>query len=275
MYKECINNVYNENKGFIWSNLFLTLLIYPIEILLLSWLSGMIFFNQKNVKKFWFFICMFFLAFILIMILKYVREMIDTKIIPSINTNVRLDLFDKTTNKKVGIQSIENGELLIKLQNLPYFIYSGYINSMTFIIPFILTFIAFAAFLFYINWKIGLFSLFYMISYFLLIGFFYLKICKLSYQRHVCEVNQSNEFVDILRNNENISLHNTFKTEKERLSSKEDDLQKSFRKELRFISLYRLSIIVLISVYAFIVIFMGYLFVKNNLHYQIINIQSR
>jgi len=264
MYTECVNNVYKENKGLIWSNLFLTLLIYPIEILLLSWLSGMIFFNQKNFKKFWFFICMFFLAFIIILILKYVREMIDTKIIPSINSNVRLDLFDKTTNKKVGIQSIENGELLIKLQNLPYFIYSGYINSMAFIIPFILTFIAFAGFLFYINWKIGLFSLFYMILYFVLIIFVYFKISKLSYQRHVCEVNQSNEFVDILRNNENISLHNTFQSEKERLSTKENGLQKSFTKELRFISLYRLSIIILIGVYAFIVIFMGYLFVKNN-----------
>ena len=66
MYPEFVKNVYQENKKLIWSNALLTLTIYPTEIILLGWISGMIFTNtnQKNLQNFWFYTCFFFIVFI-------------------------------------------------------------------------------------------------------------------------------------------------------------------------------------------------------------------
>ena len=117
MYTNFLNKVYHQNKGLIWSNAIMTLTIYPVEIIVLSWISGLIFLNtsQKNLDKLWFYVCMFFIVLLIIVVLKYFREMIDARIIPSINTIVRIELFDQTTNKKNGIQEIQSGEFITRL----------------------------------------------------------------------------------------------------------------------------------------------------------------
>jgi ABC-type bacteriocin/lantibiotic exporter with double-glycine peptidase domain len=266
MYPEFVKNVYQENKKLIWSNALLTLTIYPTEIILLGWISGMIFTNtnQKNLQNFWFYTCFFFIVFIMILIFKFIREIIDSKIIPSINTNVRVELYDRTTNKKVGLQTIDNGEFITRLQKIPYYIYMGYINSLSFLLPFLLTILGFIGFLFYIDWKIGLFSFFYLTTYCILAIYSYVKMSQLSFNRYSYEVVQGNEFEDILRNRENISLHNTFKPEKERLFSKEEELKKCFAKELQFISLFKLVCVSLLGLYGFLIILFGSYLVTSN-----------
>lgn len=268
MYTKFLNKVYDQNKGLIWSNAILTLTIYPVEIIVLSWISGLIFLNtnQKNFDKLWFYVCLFFIILLSIVIMKYIREMIDAKIIPSINTVVRIELFDQTTNKKNGIQDIQSGEFITRLQKVPYCIYMGYMNTLCFLLPFVLTIISFICFLFYINWKIGLSSFFFLTLFCVFLAFGYLKLSQCSYNRYVHEVSQGNEFADMLHNKENISLHSTYDQEKKHLLDKEKYLKSSFLKELQNMSLFKTISIIIMGIYSFLIILYGcYLVTKNKL----------
>ena len=137
-------------------------------------------------------------------------------------------------------------------------------NTLCFLLPFVLTIVSFICFLFYINWKIGLSSFFFLTIFCVFLAFGYLKLSKCSYNRYVHEVSQGNQFADMLRNKENISLHSTYEDEKKQLLDKEKNLKSSFLKELQNMSLFKTISIIIMGIYSFLIIIYGcYLVAKN------------
>jgi len=268
MYQDFFNQYYKENRPLVLGNSILTISIYPIEIIFLSWLSGMIFIyiKSKDLTKFWLYVTLFFILFMVIIVLYYFSEYLDAQIVPSMHTFVRRRIFDLTTNKKIGMSNIENGELITKLLKIPQYMFLNYMNLVTFIIPFTFAIFFFVAYMFYIHWSIGCISLVFFVIFASVYGVFYNKLSTNSFRRYYLENVIMNEFEDVLKNNENIVLNNTFESEKIRLTTKETELQKSFRKELEQLSIMKLVFVIILSIYMFALIFFAsYLMLKKKL----------
>jgi len=258
MYKDILSNFYKNNKGMIITDCVVTLIVYALEIIVLSWISGMIFVNINfhQIKKFWIFTFLFILVFVIIVSLTYFTEHLDAYIVPSLHKTVREEIFKKTNDKSIGTSSIESGELITKLTLFPFNMVMGYTNLVAFVLPFLMVVLFFIMYMFVIHWSIGLFSCFFLGIFLVVYSFFYVKTSHLSFNRYNLCVEQSNRFEDILSNFENISLHNTHKDEKERLVSMENKITQSFTKELKTISLIKMISNITLGIYMFIVIIM-------------------
>ena len=268
MYQDFFNQYYKENRPLVVGNTILTISIYPIEIIFLSWLSGMIFIHVKkhSFSKFWLYVTLFFILFIIIIVLYYFSEYLDAQIVPSMHTFVRKKIYALTTNKKVGVNNLDNGELITKLLKIPNYMFMNYMNVVTFIIPFVFAILFFTGYMFYINWKIGIISLVFYIVFGIIYIIYYRKLSTNSYKRYYWENTIMNEFEDVLKNNENIVLNNSFEAEQERLFTQEYELQKSFRKELEQMCIMKLVFVILLAIYMFaILIYASYLTMKNEL----------
>jgi ATP-binding cassette subfamily B protein/subfamily B ATP-binding cassette protein MsbA len=268
MYQDFFNEYYKKNKPLVLGNSILTISIYPIEIIFLSWLSGMIFIHikQNSISKFWLYLTLFFILFLVIIILYYFSEYLDAQIVPSMHTFVRKKIYELTTNKQIGVNAIENGEMITKLLKVPHYMFMNYMNMVTFIIPFSFAIIFFVGYMFYINWRIGVISIVFFILFAIAYAIFYQKLSKNSFKRYYMENIIMNEFEDVLKNNENIVLNSTFDYEKERLFDQEYKLQSSFRKELEQLSVMKLVFVICLSVFMFgIVFYASYLMLNKKL----------
>jgi ABC-type multidrug transport system fused ATPase/permease subunit len=268
MYQDFFNEYYKKNKPLVLGNSILTISIYPIEIIFLSWLSGMIFIyiKQNSISKFWLYLTLFFILFLVIIILYYFSEYLDAQIVPSMHTFVRKKIYELTTNKQIGINTIENGEMITKLLKVPHYMFMNYMNMVTFIIPFSFAILFFVGYMFYINWRIGVISIVFFIVFAICYIIFYRKLSKNSFKRYYMENVIMNEFEDVLKNNENIVLNSTFDYEKERLFNQEYSLQASFRKELEQLSIMKLVFVIFLSIFMFgIVFYASYLMLNKKL----------
>lgn len=268
MYNDLFQKYYKKNKLLMIGNTILTISIFPMEIILLSWLSGMIFLyiKRKDIKQFWFYVFMFFFVLMVIISLYYLSESLDSMILPSLQKNIRNDLFCLTTNESTGINNFNNGELLTKLLKIPNYIFTNYMNTITFIIPFVFTIIFFTGYMFYINWRIGFTSFIFFSIFTTCYIYSYIYLMKKSDDRFIQENKTMNEFEDLLKNSENVILNNKIEYEKNRLKKYEDSTEKSFFKELGNINLIKYIYIITLCIYMFsIIIYCSILVIKSNL----------
>ena len=122
MYKKLFDSFYKNNKGLIIADGLITLLIYCLEIIVLSYISGMVFvyIDKKSLNQFFIYLTLFIIIFCIVIVLYYVCEYIDSIIVPTLNRSIRLEIFALTNDKKIGLQTTERGELITKLTQIPY-----------------------------------------------------------------------------------------------------------------------------------------------------------
>jgi len=268
MYKKLFDNFYKKNKGIIIADGLVTLIIYCLEIIVLSYISGMVFvyIDKKSLDQFFIYLTIFIIVFCIVIVLYWVNEYIDSIIVPELNQCTRQGIFALTNDKKIGINTTERGELITKLTQIPYKTVMGYTNLIAYIIPFILTLLLFSGYMFYIHSIIGIFSLIVLTLFIGVYIYYYIEITKVSYARYVYDLEQSNQFEDLLANFENISLHNTFNFEKERLTLKETVIYDALQIELRKISILKLCSNLYLGIYIFIaIIICSYLVIQNKI----------
>jgi len=268
MYLDFFNNYYQKNKGLIIGNAILTISIFPIEIILLSWLSGMIFVSvkDKKSKKFLMYVFCFFLVFIIIIILYYYSERLDAIILPTLQSSVRSDIYHLINDKKIGITNIDSGEFITKMLKIPAYIFQNFMNTVSFIIPFAFSILFFIIYMFFIDWRIGIVSIVFFSLFIGLYLYNFNYLCSFCNHRFQNENIIMNEFEDILKNNENILLNNTIEFENQLLFTKEKYLQKSLNKELNYINHTKLFFIIALCVFMLAIIFYSsYLVFKDQL----------
>lgn len=268
MYKELFDNFYKNNQGLIIADGFVTLVIYCLEIIVLSYISGMVFvyIDKKSLNQFFIYLIIFIIIFCIVIVLYWVNEYIDSIMVPELNQCVRQGIFALTNDKKVGLNTTERGELITKLTQIPYKAVMGYTNLIAYIIPFILTLLLFCGYMFYIHSIIGIFSSIVLTMFIGVYIYYYVKITKVSYARYVYDLEQSNQYEDLLSNFENISLHNTFEFEKERLTLKESVIYDALQIELRKIAKLKLCSNLYLGIYIFVaIIICSYLVIQDKI----------
>jgi len=268
MYKKLFDNFYKNNKGLIIADGLITLLIYCLEIIVLSYISGMVFVNidKKSLDQFFIYLTIFIIVFCIVIVLCYVCEYIDSIIVPTLNRSIRQEIFALTNDKKIGLHTTDRGELITKLTQIPYKSTMSYTNFIAYIVPFNLTIVLFSGYMFYIHSIIGIFSVIVLGLFLCFYIYYYILITKVSHARYVYDMHQSNQFEDLLSNFENISLHNTFDQEKDRLTSQENLIYECLQKELRKIGILKLCSNLYLGVYIFTaIIICSYLVIQNKI----------
>lgn len=266
MYLNFFLNYYNKNKTLIIGNTILTISIFPIEIIMLSWLSGMIFVSikDKKMKKFTLYACGFFIVFITIIILYYYSEKLDAIILPNLQSSIRKDIYNLINDKTVGITNIGNGELITKMLKIPQYIFQNFMNTVSFILPFLFSILFFIIYMFFINWRIGLISIVFFSIFIIIYYILFNKLCIICNNRFQLENSIMNEFEDVLKNNENILLNNSIQFERNILFTKEKELQNSVKTELNQVNNIKLIFIIILCIYMFSIIFYCSILVFQN-----------
>jgi len=257
MYQKFFNQYCDENRALITWNSILTTSIFPMEVILLSWLSGMIFLQikKKDLKPFLYYTACFFVMLVIIALLYAYSEHLDSKIVPSMTSSIRQSIFALTTNKKVGVNAMHNGEMITKLIKIPSYIFQNYNNAVTFIVPLIFSILFFSLYMYYVHWQIGIVSTVFFTVFCVCYVYIYWSLSNMSYHRFRIEASLMNEFEDVLKNNENIILNNTVDFEKKRMMTKEIAFQNSFRREMRHLNGVKMVFILLLLFYMFFIIF--------------------
>jgi ABC-type multidrug transport system fused ATPase/permease subunit len=251
MYVHLFRNYYEKNKALMIGNSLLNITAFPVEIILMSWLSGMVFLavSNKDIPAFTMYVGLFFLIFVVNVLIFFASETLYSRIVPNLFRSIRSDIYNQIMDKKIGTLSLKDGEIIAKLLKIPAYIFDNFYASVTYVFPLLFSVVFFSIYMFFIHWSIGCSTVvFFMIFIIVFITFFY-RVCRSSYNRFREEGRLIDQFEDLLKNNGSILLNNTEKFEKERFDRYETRFREAFHKELRRINTLKTVFIVILAVF--------------------------
>lgn len=256
-----------------WSvaNFFLILLNYPLEIVLISYLSGQIFSRINNLKQSYNSIfLLFILIFITYIVLEAsisIKDKVDEIYFPKMEREVRLNIVDLVFNKvKINYDNIQTGEVISRLLKAPIFVSLFYSSINKYVIPFFITFAITIVYLYFLNAKMGAIGSISIIIY-LVIFFFLAKLNVKNASRRELKENIMLEDVDDTLNN-CLSIMSTgqLQNETKRLNKIHDEYDKIKKKQMSSSNLTKLiSSILNICLLGVLIFSSLYLFKKNEL----------
>jgi ABC-type multidrug transport system fused ATPase/permease subunit len=254
MYDKFFNNFFIQNKNIVIINAILTILIYPLELVLLSYLSGNIFYSIKNqnTKDFIKIFVLFAIAFIIISVLFWLSEKLDAIIIPKLQTSIRKDILNNLFENNINEKQIQSGDLINKLNNIPKFIFNNYVNLITYIMPLFFTILFFTLFMFFIHYYLGIISLVFFIIFSFSFHYFMKKAILIATKRYDLDNQLMNRFEDVIKNHHNVTSNNTRNFEKLYFYKNNTEYQNKLKNE--FNSIYDIKIIFVTLIVGFFLI---------------------
>ena len=238
MYSNLFQNFFTENKGLVITNTLLCLFMYPIEIVILSWLSGMIFFHVKegNLRKFLYYASAFVIAILLLVFLNYLMTKGESYILPRLQYSVRRDMLNMIQEDRDYAQQLENGEIMSHMMKIPMYMYVNYTNVSNFVIPFVFAIFFFCIYMYYIHYSIGTITIVFFSIFIGLYLHYYHRTMQISSFRFEKENEMMNHFEDVLTNHDIIRMNNMFEYEKDVMNEKEQQFETILTNELNEIN---------------------------------------
>ncbi|NDE13543.1 ABC transporter ATP-binding protein [bacterium] len=251
MYIDLFHNYYKKNKALMIGNSLLNITAFPIEIILMSWLSGMVFLavSNKDIPAFTMYVGLFFIIFVFNVLLFFTSETLYSRIVPNLFRSIRSDLYHQIMDKRVGTLNLKDGEVIAKLLKIPAYIFDNFYASVTYVFPLFFSVVFFSIYMFFIHWSIGCATVVFFIVFMTVFITFFYRVCHSSYARFREEGRLVDQFEDLLKNSHNILLNNTEKFEKERFDRYEARFREAFHRELRRINTLKTVFIVILAVF--------------------------
>ena len=256
-----------------WSvaNFFLILLNYPLEIVIISFLSGQIFSRINNINKdYKKIVFLFVLTFIIYVVLESsigIKDKVDVKYFPKLEREIRLNVVDLIFNKvKINYDNIQTGEVIARLLKAPTFVSIFFTNFNKYIIPFFITFAVVIVYLFILNVKMGVVGTISIIIY-IVVFYFVAKRNVLKASEREKEENKMLEDVDDTLNNcLSIISCGQKKKEEERLNKLHDSYDKYYTKQLNNSTLIKwISALMNVFLFGVLIFFTLYLYKRGDL----------
>jgi len=259
MYSNLFQNFFSENKGLVITNTLLCLFMYPIEIVLLSWLSGMIFFHVKdgNVRKFLYYASAFVIAILLLIVLNYLVTKGESYILPRLQYSVRKDMLNRIQEDRDYAQQLENGEIMSHMMKIPMYMYVNYTNVSNFVIPFVFAIFFFSLYMYYIHYTVGTITIVFFALFIGLYLHYYYRTMQISSFRFEKENEMMNHFEDVLTNHDIIRMNNMFEYEKDIMSEKERQFETILTNELSEINHIKFLFSVVHTLFLLLLIYYG------------------
>ena len=262
---------FSNNKLTFIVNLILILFNYPLEIIVLSFLSSKIFVKFTNLKGNWDQIVWLVLltlgSYVALELSISLKDYLDSSYIPKFEEFVRHKIIDQVFKKnEINCDNVRLGALIQRLMKIPQSLSDVYERFNKYIIPFFLTVLTVVIYLFYINISLGVIGLSSFIIYFLIYSYVAKIQIGYSKQREKDETDLYDDIDDTLGNIFTIFSHNQLPHEKQRMTDQSNRFNVVFEKELYESA--RLKMIVSfmnISIFAVFIYTILYLFKKGEI----------
>lgn len=256
-----------------WSvaNFFLILLNYPLEIVVISFLSGQIFSRINNIKQsynsiFFLFILIFITYFILESSIT-IKDKVDEKYFPKMEREVRLNIVDLVFNKvKINYDNVQTGEVISRLLKAPTFVSLFYSTVNKYVIPFFITFAIVIVYLYFLNPKMGAIGSLSIIIYLVIFFFLAKSNIKKASKRELKENTMLEDVDDTLNNSLSIMSTGQSSLETNRLNKIHDEYDKKLKKQMSSSTLTKwVSSLLNIALFGVLIFSSLYFFKKNEL----------
>jgi len=241
---------YEQHRGIVMGHVALTLITFPLEMLLLSYISGLIFqkIKDKKYRAFYVVLVGFFFAFLLIQFLHFAQDYMSSLIIPRLDTFTRTELLDAMLHHRFEEDELKVGELMHRISKTPGHLYKHYSNTVSYLVPLIFSAVFFAGYVFWIHWKVGL----VVSSSFLLLFFTYFYVFFLLTQgaesRVEMEHGLMDGYEDAMTNWESIRMAQTKEAEKKRMTVMSQEFERKQQHDIHMVNTLKIVSIVLFNI---------------------------
>lgn len=253
--KSIIISFMKKNQWWVWITLGSMVVNFPIELILLSYLSGKIFTKMSDMKKNYAsvirLVMLFLFSYFLLEICIIVRDRCDASFIPGLEKEIRnqiiIMIFEKN---EVQYDNLEMGEMVARFLKTPIHSFYAYGVITKFLIPFVSALIVIGIYVFYLNCRLGFMYLGIYTAY--LVLFYHTCRVMVSHttEKIRCEMVMFNDLEDTLSNMHTILTSDKIEDEKARMDVAQDYYNGVYTNNLAINTRFKLimSIVSLISV---------------------------
>lgn len=228
------------SKNPLWSGVSTGLMIlnYPIELILLSFLSGKIFVHLADIKNKYAsavkLIIYFFLAYFVIDMSLAIREHYDSLMIPELEKEIRNKIIEMILEKnEIRFDQMETGEMVTRFLNVPIYTFYAYNSMMKHIVPFLVSILVIGIYVLFLNWRIGLLYFAIYVFYIVILYCMCRIMIRKSEKKVKSELNMFNKIDDTLSNMHTIFTSDTVQKEKEYMKKVQNEFNVEYKAELR------------------------------------------
>ena len=233
-FQKIIGGFIYKNPRWVCTTFFLMMLNFPIELIVLSYLSGRIFVSMADMKtnynKVIRLIMYFFFAYFTIEISLIMRDSYDSFMVPELEREIRNHIIMLILEKnEIQFDNMAMGEIVTRFLKAPIHSFYAYGILTKFIVPFMCGLIIIGFYIMYLNLKLG--GLYFLLFACYLCIFSYL--CWLMIQqtniKMIREMAMFNSLEDTLGNMQTIFTSDTVQQETLFM----DDIQVKFNEDYR------------------------------------------
>ena len=255
-----LTDFYQENRTVLLLNTAIFIVVYPIEIILLSWLTGKLFFHirEKDLKSFFQWSSFFMVMILILGGFNYWISYHESILLPKLQSSVRKSLWG---HWRLHYSSRERdkskGEIMSKLMKYPIYMFVSYTNISNFMIPLFFIFMLFTLYMYYIHRSIGFLCLLFFCLWISIFVHSFMNTLPISSFRHAEENHLLNDFEDVLSNHDTIESYETLSFEIKRMEEKESQFQDVLFAELTEINSLKLCFTASYILFSLFIIYYG------------------
>lgn len=243
---------YGKNRFIVSAHIVLILITFPIEIGLLSYISGQVFqkIQNKQYRAFFLVLLVFFGIFLFIQVLYFLQDYINGLIIPRLDTFTRTELLNAVLDHRFDENDeLKIGELMHRLSKSPGHIYKNYFNDVNYVLPLYFTITFFCGYLFFVQWRVGLLMSCLLIGLSVVYFVFFNRFEKSVENRMQSEHEIMDLYQDAILNHETIRMTNRKEEEKQRIQRLSEHFEGIQKQSIHQINLFKISVIVVFNLF--------------------------
>lgn len=251
---------WKKNRKLILTHLTITILILPLEILILTVYTKKLFKSLQD-NDFPVFVRLFigFIIFLAALQLMYVwREYLDNQITPRVQSFIRNKCLVKYIRQPRD--SYNAGSVMGTISHLPKNFYQNYASIFKFWVPFYTVFFVFTLYLFWLDLSVGMYSLVTFAVFLVSFTLLYRKLASCDYRESLVQGELLFHYENILMNSETIQAYNKQDEEIKNLEKLERKFEKSRITLITLVDVTKVSFVCL--VFIFLLAVFQYLYAK-------------
>lgn len=227
----------NQRRTWVGVNIFLMIIHFPLELIVLSFLSGKIFSMMANMKMNYVrvvrFTMYFFLIYFTIELCIVARDVYDSFIVPHLEREIRNHVITMIMEKnEIQYDQLEMGEIVVRFLKTPAYSLYSYVVLTKFIIPFMASLICLGFYILYLNVKVGITYYFLFSIYSMIMVYACKKMMNMTRKKMLVEMSMFNKIEDTLSNMQTIYTSNTVEKEKQYIDQEQQKYIKIHQEEM-------------------------------------------
>ena len=245
---------YQTDKLNVSLHIFLTLLLFPIELFIFAYFTKNIYkcIEKKNYKMVAKYIVYFIIILAIVQLIYGYKCLIDNNIRIKIQVFIRENYLNTILNH--NSQDINNPKVINEITLLPTLFYKNYDTILQNWIPLFAMMFYFTIFIFSISKLYGTICLVFFTIFMVILMYFFQKISLIATNNFDLDEELMAEYENTINNNDTIRLYNTKNMEVDKLKNNESNVASEKDKFTLYTNLLQYSLLFLLCIF-FIILF--------------------